>query len=103
MSGIHFTSHVSHRRDPTRVGMVFTGPNSKRDRQPTGHEPAIDLLEGGGGADRHPSTRKPPIARRLTWVQGQKRYGDVYNGVEARLRSLQHRSIPPIPGLPIYK
>ena len=66
----------------------------------TGHQPARDPVEGGGGADKHPSTSKPPYARRLTQVQGRKSDGDGYNGVESRSRARQNRPVPPLTGLP---
>ena len=64
------------------------------------HRPARGPVEGGGGADRHPSTCKPPVERRLTQVQGRKMYRDSYNGDEALSRSIQNIPRPPIPGLP---
>ena len=96
----HSTAHVAHGGDTTGVGMNCPVPDSKRDHQHTGHWPAIDPVEGGGGADRHLYMRKPPDAQRLTWVQVQKSDGDGYNGVKSRSRARQHRPIPPIPSLP---
>ena len=62
VSSRNFTAHVEHRGDPTGFGMECLGPNPKRDHQHMGHRPARDPVEVGGGYDRHPSTRKPPVS-----------------------------------------
>ena len=94
------TAHVVHGGYPTGVWTDYPGYNSKRHHRHTGHRPARDPMEGGGGADRQLSTRKPPVAQRFELVQVQKRYGDYYNGVEYRSRALQHIPRPPLPGIP---
>ena len=103
VSGRHCTAHVSHEKYPTGVGMDCPCPNSKRDHQHTGHQPARDPVEGGGGADRHPSVSNPPNAQRLTWVQVRKRDGESYNGVETCSIACEHRPITPLPILPGIK
>ena len=62
VSGRHCTSHVAHEGDLTGVGIDCPGPNYKRDHQHMGHRLTRYPGEGGGGADRHPSTRDPPVA-----------------------------------------
>ena len=62
VSGIYCTEHVVHGGDPTGVGMICPGPNPKRYHQHTGHGPAREHVEGGGGADRHTSKFKNPVA-----------------------------------------
>ena len=62
MSGRHFTAHVMHGGYPTGSGLDYPSTNYKRDYQHTGHRTARDPAEGGGGADRHPSMHKPPVA-----------------------------------------
>ena len=69
VSGRNYTAHVAHRGYPIGVWMNIPGPNSKRGHQHMGHQPARYPVEGGGGADRHPSMQKPLVARRLTLVQ----------------------------------
>ena len=82
MSGIHCTAHVAHGGDPIGAGMNCPSPNSKRDHQHTGNRTARDPVEGGGCADIHLSTHNSPVELRLTWIQGRKRDGDSYNGIE---------------------
>ena len=95
VSDRNFTSHGAHRVDPTGSDMDCTGPDYKRDHRHTGHRPARDPVEGGGGVYRHPSKIKPPDARHLTRVQGRKTDGEGYNGVEALSRAHQYRPAPP--------
>ena len=83
--------------------MHCPGTNDKSDHRHTGNRPARDPMEGGGGVDRHSSTSKPQYARHSTRVQGWKRYGDGYNGVEALSRARHHRPVTPLPGIPVPK
>ena len=57
-------------------------------------------MEGGRGADRHPSMCKPPFTRRLTGVHGGKRDREGYSVVGAFSRAYQNRPRPPLPGIP---
>ena len=100
VSGRNYTEHVAHGGDPTGVGMDCPDPNYKRDHQHTHHWSAIYPVEGGGGADRHLSTRKPPVAWCPPRVQVRNRDRDSYNGVKACSRAHHHRPIPLLPGIP---
>ena len=60
VSDRHCTAHMAHGVVTTGDGMDCPSNNNKRDHQQTVHSPDRDLVEGGGGSDRHPSTFKPP-------------------------------------------
>ena len=62
VSGRHYTAHVVHMGYPTVVGRDCPVPNTKSYHQQLVHRPARDPVEGGGGADRHPSAHEPPFA-----------------------------------------
>ena len=76
MSGRYCTLNVAHEGDPTGIGMDYRGTTSKREHQHTGAWPDRHPVEGGRSADRLPSMPKPPVTRRLTWVNGRKREMD---------------------------
>ena len=95
----HFTAPVLHGDIPQELGWIGLILSPKRDHRHTGPWPAREPLEGGGVADRHLSMSKPPDVQRLTRVQGRKRDGNGYNGVEARSRDFQNRPVPPLSGI----
>ena len=96
VSGRYCTAHVAHGGYTKGVGMECPGPNSNREHRHMGHRPDKETMEGGGVADRHPSTCEPPTARRLKRVQGQKRYRDRYNEFEYISIVFHHRPRPPL-------
>ena len=65
VSGRYFTSYVAQGGYPTGDRMYVPGPNSQRYHQHTGHMTSRYPVEGGGGAYRHPPTRKPPVGGSL--------------------------------------
>ena len=100
VSGRYCTAHLAHGGNPTGSRMDSLGPDSKRDHRHMDHRPDRDPVEGGGGADRHPFTRKPPVVFLPIMFHGRKSNGESYNGIEASSRALQHRPSPPLTSIP---
>ena len=85
---------------PQELGWTVFDPHTQRGHRHRGHRTSGDPLEGGRGAHRNLSTRKPPVSWRPTQVTGRKRDGDGYNGAEACTRDHPYILQPPLPGLP---